>query len=724
MKKLSMKLPALFQPDSVAVVGASTNLNKIGSQILSNIKTGGFKGQLYPVNPKGGQILGLKVYPKLKDIPQTPDLAVVAVKPKIALEVIRQAVEIGVKSLVVISAGFKETSSEGAKLEKEIQDILTHSQTRLLGVNCLGLLSYAKAQSPLNATFLNKLPDNGQVAFASQSGAFGSAVVDWADKIKLGFKYFVSLGNKTDLNEIDFLKAWNDDDEVKVIALYLENIASGQEFIETIKTITPKKPVILLMPGASAEAKKAITSHTGSLVNDEAVLQLVFDKYNLIRASHMRQFFKLILMANVLTSTQSQVRPGKNSLILTNAGGPGVLATDLLEKYQLKLAQLLPETKSQLKQFLPEAASVKNPVDVLGDAQADRYQQALATVVKDKNVDQVFIILTPQTITEVEKTAQVIIEQTKLTNKLLVPIFIGGSDVKVGLDLLRQKGVPAYSYIIDAVEAVAKIDQYYQKLHLTSTKTSVNHQLTHLDHKVIDFCQATNAQLVQHSYQGRLDPKLGESLLKLLKLPLPPSKFLLVNELVNNPDNLDRLNELEKQISYPWVIKLASNKVLHNTDIKGVYTNITNQDEAIDSIKKLIDLTRANNLTGAGTYIQIQKQVNNEVEVFAGIKKDPDFGHVLVLGSGGIYANLYEDVTKILLPTSEAEITTQLKKTKVSRLLTGYRQGTAYDMTKVVNLLTKISLLPTLLPNLKEADFNPIIVNQEGAFIADAKLIW
>ncbi|MGD2142741.1 MAG: CoA-binding protein, partial [Candidatus Bathyarchaeota archaeon] len=434
-----MRLDPIFRPRSVAIIGASRTPGKVGYVLTKNVIDSGYKGEIWPINPNAKEILGLECYPSVLDIPGKIDLAVIAIPAKFVLQVAEECGEKGVKALIVISAGFKEIGREGAILESQLIEIGEKYGMRIQGPNCLGIINTAVN---LNLSFAAGMPRKGRIGFISQSGALGTAVLDWVLKEDLGFHSFVSLGNKADLDEVHFIEAMGEDEEISVVLLYLESIENGRRFIEIASKAIERKPVIVLKGGTSNAGARAAGSHTGALVGSFLAYKTAFEKAGVITAESVEELF------NYAIAFTSQPIPRSEGLaIVTNAGGPGILATDLSEELGLRLSGLSSETRNQLRAGLPNAAASGNPVDVLGDAKADRYRFAVERVFSDDRVGSLVVILTPQAMTESMATAKVLVEiQSLRAQKPIVSVFMGGKGVEKASKYLIKNGVPCYDF--------------------------------------------------------------------------------------------------------------------------------------------------------------------------------------------------------------------------------------------------------------------------------------
>ena len=440
-----MRLDALFNPRSVAIIGASRTPGKVGHVLTRNVLESGYPGDIIPINPNAEEILGLKAYPSVLDVPGEIDLAVVSIPADYVLGVADECGRKGVKALVVITAGFKETGHEGAVLERQLAEVGEKYGMRIQGPNCLGLIN---TSIPLNLSFAAAMPRRGRIGFISQSGALGTAVLDWVIQEGIGFHSFVSLGNKADLDEVDFIEAMGEDDGTGVILLYLESIEEGRRFLEVSAEVVKRKPIIVLKGGTSTAGARAAGSHTGALVGSFVAYKTAFEKTGIVMAESVEELFNY-----AIAFTEQPLPKGEGLAIVTNAGGPGILATDLSERLGIRLTNLSSDIRSRLMEKLPPAAATGNPVDVLGDAMADRYRYAVEEVLKDDRVNAVVVILTPQAMTESLETAKAIVDiHGRVAGKPIVTVFMGGEMVRQASDYLRDNGIPCYDFPEKAVK--------------------------------------------------------------------------------------------------------------------------------------------------------------------------------------------------------------------------------------------------------------------------------
>jgi len=693
-------LDDFFCPQSVAVIGASRDPEKLGYAVLSNLKEGGYPGRLYPVNPKADEILGLKAYPSILDIPDPVALAVIVIPYRFVPATLEQCGQKEVPAVVVISAGFREAGREGLEREWELIETARKYDLRLIGPNCLGVIDTA---TPLNATFAAGMPPRGPIAFMSQSGALGTAVLDMAMAGRIGFSKFASLGNKADVSEIDLLQAWGDDPASRVILIYVEGLPDGQKFIEVARKVTRDKPVVAIKSGVTASGSRAVSSHTGSLAGSEAAYKAAFRQAGVIRATSMEALFDY---ARAL-AYQPLLR-GDRIGIVTNAGGPGILATDALEHAGMDITHLSRETTGALTDYLPGAASVANPVDVLGDALSDRYEHAIRLVLDDPNVDGLMVIVTPQAMTEIEKTAHAVGCMAQEADKPVLACFMGEARIEAGVDILWQYGVPNYPFPERAAAALAAMSEYRRERGRPIFEPEPCEVCIPLVRELFDRVRA----------DGRVSIGDAEAwtVLECYGFTVPQSR------LAKTPEEAI---EIAEEIGYPVVLKIASPDILHKTDVGGVKLNLRSADDVRDAFDLMV--------YRAGRYVpgahlwgcQVQQMVPGGREILLGMSRDPQFGPLVAFGLGGIYVEVLKDVAFRVAPFSRQEADEMIREIRSYRLLEGVRGEPPADHEAMVDALLRISQLVTDFPEIVELDINPLVVFEEGrgAMAIDMRLV-
>ena len=699
-------LDAVFYPQSVAVVGASTRAGTVGNDIFRNLLTAEFNGPVYPVNPKARAIYGVHAYKSLGDIPEAVDLAVLIVPAAGILGVTREAIDKGVKALVVISAGFKETGHEGAELEIKLRDVVRAAGVPLIGPNCLGVINTDR-NVRMNAAFGRKMPTAGNLAFISQSGALCTSVLDYAEERHMGFSKFVSFGNKADVSEIDLLAYLAKDEKTDVIAMYLEDVSNGRQFIETARDIfwETGKPMLCLKSGRSPEGAKAVSSHTGSLAGSDSVYDALLIQSGVQRVDTIAELFDYA----ALYTTQSLPR-GNRVAIITNAGGPGIMATDAAIRYGLRLAELSDETRDKLKPLLPAAASLRNPVDVIGDARSDRYKAAVHTVLADPNVDMGMVILTPQSMTDVAETAAVVPETIEGIDKPVVCSFMGAKDVAPGVEILRRAGVPNYPFPEDAVRALAAANR------LVSLREIPRRNMPTFNDLATDRAK----QIIADALDGKKERYLTQAecrpLLECYRLPL------LKSRVVNNADQAAAAAE---EFQAPVVMKVMSEDVVHKYDAGGVILNVHGADEARAAYKKIHNNVEKH-VPGARIQgILVEQMAPRGVEVILGASRDPRFGPLMMFGLGGTLVEVLKDVSFRLAPMWQISAERMVRQIRSFTVLDGFRGNPPSDIDAIVDTLLRLSAMVINHPEISELDINPLIVHAagQGCSVADSRVM-
>ncbi len=731
-------LDFLFNPNSIAIVGVSQDPTKLGSVLLSNLVEAGFKGKIYPVNPKYENLFGYKTYAKVSDIPEELDLVCIVIPPQFVKDALIDAGEKKVKGVVIITAGFKEIGAEGQQMEKELKEIAAKYNIRVLGPNCLGAII---PKSGINISFAASQPFQGDIAFFSQSGAFCTAILDMSLEKNVGFSHLVSYGNKLDINENDFIENWLADESVKVIGGYIEEISDGYKLVEIYRNSRNKKPLILIKAGASDEAQKAISSHTGSIAGSMQTFKTAMNQSGIIVADEVNQMFNLMM-----SFSWSKLPKGNRIGVVTNAGGPGIIATDSLVNHGLKIAEISEESKTQIKSALPPTASVHNPIDVIGDALAERYRIPIDVLVKDENVDAILVILTPQLVTQIEETAKLIINSSKLSDKPIIPVFLGGKYVSQGLQRFYDEKVPAFRYIDDAVEAISVMYEYYNymtKANPIDKSLLENVQKGEYHQEIIQKVNA-NLQNLEDDIAFKIAAEVGLDL---------PKQFLC--------SNIEEAIDFAKDI-YPVVAKVPSEIISHKTEEKALYLDIKNEVELSEAFMKLVELEKkyearslkseASSLLPASSFparsehldiyrseaggrlpkILIQEQIKADEEIFIGAKRDgnsqvydetnPGFGHLLVFGKGGIYTEIYKDLAYALVPFTKDELIEKFKQTKVYKIIDGARGKKKLAFDKLIDTIMAVQKMVLLYPEIESLDLNPILLTDSRAVVVDLKI--
>ncbi|MBS0012532.1 MAG: acetate--CoA ligase family protein [Desulfobacterales bacterium] len=695
------RLDAIFSPKSVAVLGASSTPGKVGHDIFANILRGEYTGTLYPVNPKARSILCVRCYESITEIPDPVDMAMIILPPKLALQAVRDCVEKGVRGIVIVSAGFKEVGGEGAQIETEIADVCRQADIPLVGPNCLGVIN-PHPDVRLNASFSTHLPEYGNISFISQSGALCTAVLDFAMSRGYGFSKFISIGNKADVDEFDLLQYYHKDPETRVMMVYMEELRMRENFVDKLKHITSDHrptPILVIKSGKTASGAKAASSHTGSLAGSEAVYNAIFDEAGIMRVDTVDELFDY---AGVFSA--NRLPAGNRTAIITNAGGPGIIATDMTEVSGLKLAQFSDETDAALREHLPPTANFSNPVDVIGDAPSKRYEHALDAVIKDDGVDCVLMILTPQSMTDAIGTARVIVKTYNNTDKPIICCFMGVVDVSAGVQYLQEHHVPVYSFPENAARAMGRL---YEATRWLTRTILPQYDLT-FDRdrakQIVDECLKSGKTVL-----GEHD---GARLLQCYGFPTLPV------EVVGSEAEAGRAAE---KMGCPVVMKVVSPQILHKMDAKAVVLNIETKQEAQQAYTDIISNAKAYNPDAQIQGVMVTKMAPKGEEVILGVNRHPGFGHLLMFGFGGIYVELFKNVSFRLAPIGRNNARRMIRSVKGYQILTGYRGKPKADIETIEKLLVGLSGLVTDCPQIKELDINPLLVHEEGkgATVAD-----
>ena len=691
-------LDNFFSPKSIAIIGASRTPGKVGYDILKNIIQYGYTGAVYPINPNASEILGRKSYPSLHDVPDKIDLAVVVVPSKNVIEIIGQCGEKKIDSAIVITAGFKESGIEGARLENELISKAGEAGVRFIGPNCLGIID---THSKVNASFASGMPTKGSIGFFSQSGALCLAVLDRALPDEIGFSKFISMGNKADISDTDIMIALAEDENTKVILGYIEGIRDGKKFMEVASQISKKKPLIILKSGITSSGAKAAASHTGALAGREAAFDSAFKQSGIIRAHTINELF------NYALAFANQPLPrGPYVAIITNSGGPGILAADACDKSDLQLIPLYKDIVDELRSFLPPVASFYNPIDILGDSGADRYEKALNTVLKDERINGVMILLTPTAVVDVEATAMAIANISRLIDRPILTSFMGKKSVESGAKTLLKYGVPNYSFPEEMVSSMNVM--YHYNLWITRPEKTF-HKFNGLREKAVNIFDT-----VKNENRDRLYDQEVYDVLHAYGFTQPRSLIAKTPE---------EAAAAAKGIGYPVVMKILSPQISHKSDIGGVKVNLNSKKDVENSFFDITTRIR-NIMPTAYIYgVLIQEMIPKGKEVIMGITKDPQFGHMIMFGLGGIYVEVLKDISFRIVPLSREDAHEMIRETKTFPLLRGVRGEAEADIGAIEKSLLLLSQMAVDFPQIIEADINPLLVKNrgEGSVAIDAR---
>jgi len=685
-----MSLENFFNPQSIAIVGASRQKSKVGHEILTSILNGGYKGKIFPVNPKADTIGQLRCYPDLKSIGEVPDLVIIAVPVKIVSAVMHQCAKVGVCSVIIITAGFKEVGEEGRELEKQVVRIAKQAGIRVIGPNCLGVIVPA---NNLNASFGGDLPAPGAIGYLSQSGALLAAVLDMAGAGGIGFSKLVSIGNKADLNELDIIEAMACDPDTKVIAGYLESISDGNVFVREAEQISHDKPILLIKAGGTSAGAKAASSHTGSIAGAETTYECVFERAGIVRCNSIKQQF------DYAQAFANQPLPkGTRVAVITNAGGAGIMAADAVERQGLTFTQPTEKTVTKLAEKLPAAANFYNPFDVLGDALADRYEYAMDVVLDDPNVDILLILLTPQAMTEIAATAEAIARTAKRkTEKPILACFLGANEVKKGVRILRENKIPQYDSPESAVSTIKVMTEYVRwharpkrvvKLFPVNRRKVENIIERHLRQRILEIGEAESKEILE-AY-GFVTPKGSVAA------------------------TAEQAANIAEQLGYPVVLKIWSPDISHKSDVGGVKLGLNNTSDVMDAFD-LMMYRVPNKVPNANILgVLVQEMCKTGKEVILGMNRDRHFGPLVMFGMGGTMVEVLKDVSFDLAPLTAEEAKQMLVNTKTYQMLKGARGEEGVDIAAIAEGLQRLSQLVTDFPQIQELDINPYVVGPEG----------
>ncbi len=692
----------IFNPKSVAVMGVTPTPGTVPYDIFYNILASGYKGVLYPVAPGKRSISAVPAYRYLTDIEDDIDLVVIVFPANVVARALEQCGEKGVKGVIIISAGFREVGPEGEKREEEIKEICAKYDISLVGPNCLGVIN-TDPKIMLNASFARKMPAEGRIAFLSQSGALCTAVLDYARSRNIGFSKFVSFGNKAGVTEMGLLDYLHQDEQTDVVLLYLEELRDGRALIETARRVTRgdnPKPILAIKSGRTPQGADAASSHTGSLAGEDAICEAVFSEAGIIRTNTIEELFDTAIML-----TSQPMPKGDRLAIVTNAGGPGVMATDAAVDVGLTIARFQPETTKKLKASLPAAANMKNPVDVIGDARSDRYEAAVGAVLEDPNVDQALVILTPQSMTDIEQIAHGIVKVRKGTDKPMACSFIGATDVAVGVDILQAAHIPHYIMPEWACGAMADVQRIRRWRELPE---EADYQPPQADQKAV-------AAIINPAPAGYLSEDRALAVLEAYGFPVPAHKLCC---------DADEAVEFAERNGYPAVLRVVSPQIVHKFDVKGVALDLADADAVRSAYNNMVSHIGEAMPEAEIKGVLVRGMIPGGREVILGAKHDAAFGPTLMFGLGGLFVEIFKDVTFALAPITPAAASRMVRQIKAFKLLEGARGTGQADIAGVEDYLLRLGRLVVDFERIVELDINPLIVGPagEGSNVADVRI--
>lgn len=703
------RLDAIFTPKNVAVIGAKDTPGSVGRTIMHNLKSGLFQGAIYPVNPKRDEVLGLKAYPTIASIPEQVDLAVIVTPAVTVPGLVKECLDAQVKGLIIISAGFKELGAPGLKLEEEILKYARQGNMPIIGPNCLGVMNPIYG---LNATFARGMALPGHLAFISQSGAMCTAVLDWSYQEKIGFSAFISIGSMADVNWGTLIDYLGDDPNTHSLLLYMETVGDARAFLTAAREVALEKPIIVIKAGRSQAAAQAAASHTGSLAGSDEVFNAALERVGVLRVNSIAELFS---MASVLSR---QPRPkGPYLSIVTNAGGPAVLATDATVLNQAELTPLPKKTIQQLDTFLPPAWSHSNPIDILGDADASRYVKTIEVLTKDPTSDGILVILSPQDMTDPTGTAEGIKQFAQASSKPVLASWMGGETVKEGADLLSEAKIPVFSYPDDAAKTFATMWHYSQTIQ-SLYETPLNIQQVHVERSAIEKRHQITDEFI-HSARRENRTLLTEFESKQIldAYQIPIVKTLIATD-------VEQAVHLASELGYPIVLKLYSQTITHKTDVGGVKLNLENEEavrRAFQEIKQSVErLAGAEHFEG----VTVQRMIKQRgYELILGSTTDPQFGPVILFGMGGQLVEVFKDRALSIPPLNRRLAQRLMEKTKIYEALKGVRGRKSVDLAYLEDLLIHFSDLIVENLQIKECDINPLLASEEEIIALDARIV-
>ena len=682
-----------LSPKSIAVIGASDKEGSVGRAITSNIMKG-YKGTVYPISPSRDKVFNQKAYKTVLDVPNEIDLAVIITKNTVVPIVLEECGKKKIQGAVVITAGFKEVDDEGKKLEQQLKDISKKYNIRIIGPNCLGVMNL-DPQTMMNSTFLKITPKSGQIALVSQSGAICAALVEDASAQGIGFSAVISMGNKADMTEIDILKMLADHEQTKVIVMYLEDMGNGQEFLKVCKQITKKnaikKPVLVLKSGRSPEGAKAAMSHTGALMGSDEIYDALLQQSGAIRVDTMEELF------DYATAFSKQPLPIEGDLVIvSNAGGPAIISTDSCSKLGIKMAKI-EEIRPKIDAVIPPWGSSRNPVDIVGDADFNRFENVLNEVLQHKNVGSVISMCTPSATLDYDKLAEVIVKMSKKYKKTMLASLMGLDEGITNREILAAGDVPYYTYAegsIRALKAMLRFVDWVKSPDGNITKFEVDK----------DKAQSIFDKVKEEGRTNLLEDE-GRDILDAYGFPLPQSVVATTE---------DEAVAAANKIGYPIVMKISSPQIVHKSDAGGVKVNLTNDDETRDGFKTIMDNARKYDSNADIKGVLIVEMVKGGKEMIIGSKLEPGMGPVVMLGMGGIYVEILKDVTFRLAPLTDQEANDMISSIKTKKLLDGVRGEEPSDINKLSECIQRLSQLVSDFKEIKELDMNPVLVMEKG----------
>ncbi len=700
------ELHSLFYPKSIAVIGASRQPGSVGHSLLANLLMSRYQGIIFPVNPFASSVLGIKCYPRVLEISDDIDLAIVVVPSRLVASVLEDSGRMGIKAAIVISAGFKEIGGDGVGLEHRVLEVCRKYDISLVGPNCLGIIN-TDPVSQMNATFATDMPRAGNIGFISQSGALCVAVLNYAQEANIGFSKFISMGNKAGVGENELLAYLKSDPKTDVILMYLEDLVNGREFMriarQTTGSIKRPKPIIALKAGRTLPGARAASSHTGSLAGSDRVYDAIFEQSGVLRVETLEELFDY-----VKGFSRQPLPAGINVGIVTNSGGPGILATDACIRHGLSIPPLGDSTVTKLRRVLPKTASLNNPVDLVAEAQAEQYEAALTSVLRDRKIHSAIVILTSTAFTKVDKISAAIVQVARRFEKPVVCCLLGVFDVSKGIELLEAGGIPNFRFPESAARVISEMAKFTLWLGRPQTSTRA--------YRVDKARVKAIFEGVRREGRSFLLEQEAYDVLRAYRFPVINSRLAATE---------DASVRAAKTIGFPVVLKIASPDVVHKFDFDGVWLDLKNEAEVRQAFQEIMKSVRLRKPDARISGVTVEKMALPGKEVILGMSRDLQFGPVLMFGLGGIYVEALEDVSFRLAPIREYSAMAMIRKTKTHKILEGFRGGPVYDLEAVAECLKRLSQLVVDFEDIQELDINPMFVYEKGrgCRIVDARIV-
>jgi len=699
------KLDSIFRPKRIALIGVSNNPDSVGGITLRNLVSGGFGGVVYPVNPKREAVMGIPCFPTVKSLPKTPDLAIIMTSANTVPGIVKECGEAGIKGIIIMSAGFKEIGEEGAILEKKLKEqVALFPGMRVIGPNCLGVIVPGLQ---MNASFANRMPRKGNVAFISQSGALCTSILDWAYEAKIGFSYFVSVGNTMGVKIGDLIDYFGQDSNTKSIVLYVEALADARSFMSAARAFARKKPIIVYKSGRFPESARAAASHTGAVASDDSIYDAVFRRAGLARVYDIGDIFDFTDLIG-----RKRIPRGSGIALVTNAGGPGVMATDTLLSLGGKLVELEAETLKKLDAYLPAFWSHGNPVDVLGDATPERFTEATRIVINDVHVDAVLVILTPQAMTNPTETAKQIVKLAESTTKLIMAAWLGGASMRDGEKIFTDAGIAVFKTPEQAIRAFMILSSYSRNL-----------EMLYETPKEMPVSFHYNRDDLRKKYLTTIFPKSH--------IISEDDSKMLINDYgieTTHPVSVKTEDEavaVAEQKGYPVVLKIHSLDIVSKSDVGGVALNVRNEEMVRITFRNIMKSVREKKPEAKIEGVTVQKMVDTKdgVEMILGIKKDPVFGTVMLTGMGGVTGELFDDRRLEFPPLNEQLARQMISSLRIYPLLAGYRGNAKKAIDKLIEVIIRMSYLAADYPEIEELEIDPLIVTPTDVIALDARIV-